>query len=71
MSSRRTAEEQAEIWRCKPEAVTRAIRSGSLAATKVAGRWLIEPVDAEAYEAARRNVAPAQKRQRAPRRRAA
>lgn len=67
--TRLTVEEVADRWRCTSRAVGDAIRAGHLAATKVAGHWLIEEADVERYESARRNVAPI-KRTRPPRRRA-
>jgi hypothetical protein len=67
----RTAEEQAQIWRCSARSVREAIDRGDLAATKIAGRWLIDPADADAYEKRQRNVAVLPKRTRRPRRRSA
>lgn len=67
----RTAEEQAQLWRCSARSVRDAIDRKQLAATKIAGRWLIDPADAEKYEQAQRNVAVITKRTRAPRRRSA
>lgn len=67
----RTADEQAELWRCSARSVREAIERGDLAATKIAGRWLIAPADAEAYEQRQRNVTAIPKRTRRPRRRSA
>lgn len=67
----RTADEQAELWRCSARSVREAIERGDLAATKIAGRWLIDPADADAYEKRQRNVAVLPKRTRRPRRRSA
>lgn len=68
---KRTVVEQAELWRCSRVAVLDAIGSGELVATKIAGRWLIEPEDAKAYEEARKNRRPTPRRVRRPRRRTA
>ena len=65
---KRTVLEQAAEWRCGKDAVLDAIRSGELRAAKIAGRWLIEPADAEVYEQARTNRPPPRPRRR-PRRR--
>lgn len=68
---RRTVDEQATEWRCGKDAVLDAIRTGELVATKIAGRWLIDPADAKAYEDARKNRVPTVRRARRPRRRVA
>lgn len=68
---KRTVEEQAELWRCSRQIVLREIALGELVATKIAGRWLIEPDDAKAYEDARKNRRPTPRRVRRPRRRTA
>lgn len=67
----RTAAEQAQLWRCSARAVKQAIDRGDLVATKIAGRWLIDPADAAQYEAEHRNVRESPKRTRRPRRRSA
>lgn len=69
-TDRRTVAEQAEIWRCSRGAVHAAINRGDLAATYIAGRWLIDPAGAEKYEDEKRNVARMVKRTRRPRKRA-
>lgn len=69
-NEKRTVSEQAEKWRCSHGAVLAAIARGDLAATMIAGRWLIEPTDAEQYELEQRNVGHVAKRTRQPRRRA-
>ena len=67
----RTVADQAQVWRCSNDAVLDAIRAGELRATKIAGRWLIDPADAIAYAEARTNRPSAPKRARRPRRRIA
>lgn len=66
----RTVAEQALLWRCSKGAVHAAIARGDLAATLIAGRYLIDPTDADAYETERRSRRPVAKRTRRPRRRA-
>jgi hypothetical protein len=70
MTEWRTVAEQALLWRCARGAVHSAITRGDLPATMIAGRWLIDPADAEKYEAEKRNVARVTKRTRRPRKRA-
>jgi hypothetical protein len=65
----RTVAEQAAQWRCSKGAVHAAIDRGDLPATKIAGRWLIDPADAEKYEEDQRSLRRTVKRVRAPRRR--
>lgn len=66
----RTVAEQALLWRCSKGAVHAAITRGELAATLIAGKYLIDPADADAYEAERRNRRQVAKRTRRPRARA-
>lgn len=66
MSQRRTVDEQAEEWRCDRRVVLAAIAAKELAATKIGGRWLIWPADAQAYEDAQRNVPRPKVRERRP-----
>lgn len=65
----RTVAEQAEAWRCSTGAVHSAIKRGELPATLIAGRWLIDPADADKYQDERRNLRRIPTRTRAPRRR--
>lgn len=67
----RTVEEQAAIWRCGKDSVLDSIRSGELVASKIAGRWVIDPADAKAFMEARKNRVPTVRRVRRPKRRVA
>jgi excisionase family DNA binding protein len=71
MSTLLTTDEVAQRWRCERVAVGDAIRGKKLRATKVAGRWLIDVADLEAYEQARANIQAVAKRTRRPRARGA
>lgn len=64
-----TVDELAQTWRATPATVRALISAGQLPASKIGGRWLIAPADAEAYRQARMNVRPVERRPR--RRRAA
>lgn len=66
MSKRLVVEELATEWRCERRVVLDAIASKELPATKIGGRWLIWPADAEAYEAGKRNVPVPKVRERRP-----
>ena len=68
MSARLKVDEVAEMWQCDRRAVLGAIadKESPLPATKIAGRWLIELEDVEAYEDAHRNVPRPKVRERRP-----
>lgn len=68
MSARLKVDEVAEMWQCDRRIVLAAIadKESPLPAVKIAGRWLIEPDDVEAYEDARRNVPRPKIRERRP-----
>lgn len=66
-----TVGEQAEKWRCSPDAIYSAIDAKRLPATKIAGRWLLAPEDVTAFERANRSITVTAKRTRAPRKRVA
>ena len=68
MSVLRTVDEQAGLWRCSTWAVKRLINGGGLVATKIAGRWLIDPADADAYAASQRSRSTTPRRPRRMRR---
>lgn len=68
MSARLTVNQVAKEWMCDRRIVLAAIadKEAPLPAVKIAGRWLIEPEDVEAYEDARRNVPRPKVRDRRP-----
>jgi excisionase family DNA binding protein len=41
-----TVQQAAAMWRCTPEAVTKAIRAGRLRATRHGRQWLVDEADA-------------------------
>ena len=66
MSERLTVDDLAQDWRCDRRVVLAAIAAEELSATKIGGRWLIWPDDAEAYEDGKRNIPRPKVRERRP-----
>ena len=65
--SLRTTDEQAALWRTSSRAIVGLITRKELRAVKIAGRWLIDPADADAYQAARMNITAPRPTARRPR----
>jgi len=65
-----TTEDLGQRWHLEAYTVRKMCRTGRVPATFIGGQWLVKPADAEAFERAQMNVAPAAKRTRRPRPRA-